>query len=104
MEAARHRNSDWKQAGRNAGVERTSFRCVLHARKHCGTFQPARWGMLELRMACPSLQVSNQQRNEFRSTRYSAVGNTTSFFSLAILRMSWVMFMEQYFGPHMLQK
>lgn len=32
------------------------------------------------------------------------VGNSTSFFSEAIFRISSVIFMEQYFGPHMLQK
>lgn len=35
---------------------------------------------------------------------YSVVGNSTSCFSLAILRMSSVIFIEQYLGPHMLQK
>ncbi len=34
----------------------------------------------------------------------SVVGNSTNFFSLAICRMSSVIFIEQYFGPHMLQK
>lgn len=29
---------------------------------------------------------------------------STSCFSFAILRMSSVIFIEQYFGPHMLQK
>ncbi len=36
--------------------------------------------------------------------RHYALGNSTSFFSAAILRISSVIFIEQYLGPHMLQK
>jgi hypothetical protein len=32
------------------------------------------------------------------------VSNDTNSFASAILRMSSVIFIEQYFGPHMLQK
>ncbi len=57
--------------------------------KSLGTAMQFRGFGLFLRVACRADQV---------------VGSSTSFFSLAIWRMSSVIFIEQYFGPHMLQK
>lgn len=36
--------------------------------------------------------------------RYFTVAGTSSGFSAAIVRMSAVIFIEQYFGPHMLHR
>ena len=47
-------------------------------------------------------QTTSQQLSCLR--HYSAATGNSSGFSAAIARMSSVIFIEQYFGPHMLQK
>lgn len=71
------------------GIRAWAIMGGLCPRKSLGTAMQFRGFGLFLRVACRADQV---------------VGSSTSFFSLAIWRMSSVIFIEQYFGPHMLQK